>query len=161
MKSNLNNQIFTNADQEIVEYDGSPITWRISAYVFVIKDDSVLLIKNKIEKVYDIPGGGIEIGETIKEAVDREAMEEAGARVKMGDLVEVVQDWFQHANGNYYQTIQLYYTAQVVGELEEPTEETSEFVGFVKFDELKNYPLPKAVLTALEKIKIQKIYKRC
>lgn len=146
----LTDKIFTNANQEIVEYDGSEVSWRVSAYVVVIKEESIFILKNKNEKFYDIPGGGIHIGESIEDAIHREVMEEAGAKVKIGRLITAVQGWFKHINGQYFQTIQLFYTAELEGELVTPTEGTTEFVGFVPLSELKKYPLPKAVMTVLK-----------
>lgn len=142
---------FINADQEAVEYDGSSVTWRVSAYVIVKKDNAMLILKNKNEKLYDIPGGGIEMGESIEEALHREAMEEAGASVKIGQLIDVAQGWFKHVNGNFYQTLQLFYAAELIGELVEPTEGTTEWVGWVKMNELDKYPLPTAVKNNLMK----------
>ena len=150
---NLTSRIFTNADQEVVNYDGSPVTWRVSAYVLVVTDRKLLIIKNKHEKVYDVPGGGIEIGETIEEAVAREAMEEAGAIVKVGKLVDVVEDWFYYKKGTYHQTIQLFYQAKLIGKLGKPAEGTIEFVDFIPFNNLDEYPLPVAVEKALKQLK--------
>jgi ADP-ribose pyrophosphatase YjhB (NUDIX family) len=137
---------FHNADQETVEYDGSPISWRVSAYAFVIHNSELLIVKNKLEKLHDIIGGGVEFGETIEEALHREALEEAGARIKMGTLLDAVTGWFYHRNGNYYQTVQLFYTAELVGDLQEPTEKDIEWRRFVSFKEIGNtYKLPIAV----------------
>lgn len=70
---------FSDANQESVEYDGSPLNWRVSAYAVIKQDGKVLIIKNKLEKLYDIVGGGIEFGEDILEALERECMEEGGS----------------------------------------------------------------------------------
>lgn len=99
--------IFTNADQEVVEFDGSPLRWRVSAYALIVKDGKLLIHKNRTEKVYDIPGGGIEMEEDVNTALHREAMEEIGAQIQIGQLVDVVEGWFSHKNGVFYHTIQL------------------------------------------------------
>jgi 8-oxo-dGTP pyrophosphatase MutT (NUDIX family) len=151
--TDLSNRVFTNADQEVVEYDGSPVTWRVSAYVIVEKDDKILLLKNRTEKLYDIPGGGVEIGESVEEAVAREAMEEAGATVKLGDLIHYKQGWFKHGNGNFYQTLQLCFRAELVGELMKPTEADIEWVDFVSKEMLDKYPLPAFVLEAIGELR--------
>lgn len=151
--SNFSNRIFTNADQEVVEYQGQSLSWRVSAYALIIKDDSILILKNKNEKLYDVPGGGIDLGETIAEGLQRELMEEAGATAEIGDLIYLQEGFFKHAKGNFYQTIQLFYRAILVGDLVESTEGTTEFVDFVKLNELEQYPLPKAVLQAISKLK--------
>ncbi|UOY92208.1 NUDIX domain-containing protein [Ectobacillus sp. JY-23] len=67
--------------------------------VVVIRNKEVALIKrNRGGKVYYVfPGGGIEEGETPKQAAQREAYEELGVHVIVGDLLTVL-----HANGKHY-----------------------------------------------------------
>lgn len=136
---------FFNADQELVEYDGSPITWRVSAYALLEKDDKIFIIKNKTEKLYDIVGGGIEIGETIEEALHRECLEEGGLTIQIGTLLHAHVDWFYHKSGTYYQTCQLFYSADIVA-MDEPTDDSTEWRGFVPVSEIgSKYRLPPIV----------------
>lgn len=63
----------------------------------VFKDDKILLVKRgnaPAENMWAIPGGKVELGETLKEAAQRELLEETGIRIKAGDPVysfEVIQ----------------------------------------------------------------------
>ena len=53
-------------------------------YGIYIKDEAVLLIKKSrgpYEGMYDLPGGGIETGETIEECLKREFVEEVGCEI--------------------------------------------------------------------------------
>lgn len=147
MTSLINEKVFLDANQKAVEYDGSPITWRVSAYVLIKKEDMVLLIKDKREKLYDVVGGGIEFGETIEETLYREAMEESGAEIKIGKLLHTNVSWFYHtANKQFHQTLRLFYQAELVTELKEPTEENIDWVGFVPISEIgKQHKLPGVV----------------
>lgn len=153
MKNNFLNRTFTNADQEVVVYSGESVSWRVSAYVLIIENNSILIIKNKNEKFYDVPGGGIEFGETIEEAIARELMEEAGVVAKIDNLIHVQEGFFKHVNGNFYQTIQLFHSGVLISELAQPSEETTEFVGFVQLSELDKYPLPKPAIKAISKLR--------
>lgn len=149
----LSDKLFLNADHEEVPYDGSPIQWRVSAYAIVIKNDKLLIIKNRLEKLFDIIGGGVELGETIEEALHREALEESGAHIKVGTLVNAVTGWFYHRNGTFYQTVQLFYTAELIGDLEKPTEKDIEWRDFVSLKEVGvKYRLSDAVEATLEKL---------
>ena len=67
---------------------------RVRACALIIENDSVLLIEFTDEDGihYNLPAGGTEPGETIKEAVKREAYEEAGVEVEVGDLVFVSEN---------------------------------------------------------------------
>lgn len=127
---------FINANLEPVPYDGSEVTWRVSAYALIIKDRKLLLAKSRHEKYYDVIGGGVDIGETIEEALHREAMEEAGARIQIGKLLFTAMDWFYHRKGKFYQTLQLYYQAELVGELEQATDADIGWTGFVPIAEV-------------------------
>ncbi|MBP7774829.1 NUDIX domain-containing protein [Candidatus Woesebacteria bacterium] len=127
---------FINANLEPVPYDGSEVTWRVSAYALIIKDGKLLVAKSRHEKFYDVIGGGVDIGETIEEALHREALEEAGAHIEIGKLLFTAMDWFYHRKGKFYQTLQLYYQAELVSELEQATDPDIEWTGFVPITEV-------------------------
>jgi 8-oxo-dGTP diphosphatase len=59
----------------------------------VFDDDRVLLVRRAHEPLrgaWTLPGGGVEVGETIAAAVVRELLEETGLAVEAGPVVEVV-----------------------------------------------------------------------
>lgn len=148
---------FHNADGELVEYDNSPLSWRVSAYGIVIKDKKILLIKNKTEKLYDIPGGGVDFGETIDQALAREGGEEAGAHLIQKKLIHLSEDYFFHNEHQaFFQTIQFFYEADIQGDLQEPTEKNISWRDFVPLSELKNYPLPAGADKAVKKLLSEK-----
>ena len=71
-------------------YPKSPI---VGVGAVVWKGDKVLLIKRgkpPAEGAWSLPGGGQELGETVKEAVVREVMEETGLEVEVTGLIDVV-----------------------------------------------------------------------
>ncbi len=45
---------FVNANLEPVQYDGSEISWRVSAYAVIVIDGNLLLAKSRHEKYYDV-----------------------------------------------------------------------------------------------------------
>ncbi len=56
-------------------------------------DGRVLLVKRGHEPLkgeWSLPGGGVEVGETLEAAVAREVLEETGLRVDVGPVVEVL-----------------------------------------------------------------------
>jgi 8-oxo-dGTP diphosphatase len=59
----------------------------------VFDDDRVLLVQRghePLQGAWTLPGGGVEVGETIAAAVVRELLEETGLVVEAGPVVEVV-----------------------------------------------------------------------
>jgi ADP-ribose pyrophosphatase len=77
------------------EYPDAPIS-TVGAVIF--NGDRVLLAQRGKEPNkgrWTIPGGAIELGETVRQAVEREVREECGITVRAGDVVEVL-DIVQH-----------------------------------------------------------------
>lgn len=60
---------------------------RVRAAAVLIHEGKILLNEVGGGNHYNFPGGGLEEGETVKEAVAREVFEEAGLTVDVGDLV--------------------------------------------------------------------------
>ena len=61
---------------------------RVAVGAAVFKDDKVLLVlraKPPAEGLWAIPGGSVELGETLQEAAEREILEETGLVVRAGD----------------------------------------------------------------------------
>lgn len=66
---------------KIKEIDKSDLKWRISAYGILIKNSKILLCENQINQIFSLPGGAVELGESVSEALIRELLEETGMRV--------------------------------------------------------------------------------
>lgn len=66
-------------------------TIRVGVNAVIVKDDRILLIAFDDESGfhYNLPGGGVEVGESLHEAVQREAWEEANAEIEVGHLLLV------------------------------------------------------------------------
>jgi ADP-ribose pyrophosphatase len=64
------------------DYPGNP---RVAVGAVVFKDGCVLLVRRgqpPAENLWAIPGGRVEIGETLKEAAEREILEETGIQIR-------------------------------------------------------------------------------
>ncbi|MBA2874249.1 NUDIX domain-containing protein [Thermaerobacillus caldiproteolyticus] len=64
---------------------------RVRACALIIENDAVLLVEFQDENGlhYNLPAGGVERGESLIEAVKREALEEAGVEVEVGSIAFV------------------------------------------------------------------------
>lgn len=70
-----------------VEYPGAP---RVAVGALVLHEDRVLVVergKAPAEGVWALPGGSVELGETMAEAIEREVLEETGLVVRAGDVI--------------------------------------------------------------------------
>jgi mutator protein MutT len=68
----------------------------------VLDGDRVLLIKRGHEPLkgqWSLPGGSVEIGETLETAIAREVSEETGLTVEVGPIVEVLDRITRDAGG--------------------------------------------------------------
>jgi 8-oxo-dGTP diphosphatase len=71
------------------EYPDFPL---VGVGAIIIDEDRVLLVKRghpPLAGEWSIPGGVLEVGETLREAAVREAMEETSLEVEPGDLLGV------------------------------------------------------------------------
>ena len=60
----------------------------------ILDGDRVLLVqraRHPHKGLWSIPGGGLELGETIENGVRREVLEETGLEVHVGELIEVFE----------------------------------------------------------------------
>lgn len=101
-------------DGTTTEVSADKLVFRPSVYGVVIKDSKVLLVPQW--DGYDVPGGGIDKGESIKDALIREAKEETGFDVVPGKLLLVSEDFFiRPKTGEPMHSILMYYACEVVG----------------------------------------------
>jgi len=58
----------------------------------IVQDGRVLIVKRKYDPLagqWSIPGGAVEIGETLEGCVAREMLEETGLEIEVGPVIEV------------------------------------------------------------------------
>lgn len=70
---------------------------RNAARALIIRQENILLLRKEgggRGERFALPGGGQDPGETLKEALNRECLEEIGASVDIGDLIHVA-DFFK------------------------------------------------------------------
>jgi 8-oxo-dGTP pyrophosphatase MutT (NUDIX family) len=74
----MNNIFFDRCGRKKIKPNNQKILKRISAYGIAIKDGKILLVRPSWKKELDLPGGGIEHGETLTRGLIREFHEETG-----------------------------------------------------------------------------------
>lgn len=86
--------------------------------VLIEKDGKYLLIKRAADPdkgMWSVPGGLVEIGERVKDAAVREAMEETGLRVEIVDRLGVVDKIVRDEDGRVrYHFIIVQFLARIV-----------------------------------------------
>lgn len=98
------------------EYPEHPI---IGVAAIVLRGDDVLLVQRGREPargLWGLPGGMLELGETVAEGVRREVLEECGVEVEVGPLVGVFEPMQRDDDGLLrYHYVVLDYLARYVG----------------------------------------------
>jgi len=80
----------TTQDDEDREYPRHPL---VGVGAILLKGDNVLLVKRGREPskgLWSIPGGLVELGEDVRDAIVREVKEETGLHIVPGELFDVV-----------------------------------------------------------------------
>ena len=73
------------------EFPSSPI---LGVGAVIVKDGKALIVKRANDPYkgqWSIPGGRVELGETLTDAVRREMREETGLEVRVGSVIEVFE----------------------------------------------------------------------
>lgn len=85
------------------------LIFRPSVYGVIIQNGKVLLVPQW--DGYDFPGGGVEKGETLQEALLREVKEETGLIVKKDRIIACEQDFYKDHRfaDTYYHSILIYF----------------------------------------------------
>lgn len=120
----------------------------------VIRDERALLIRRgsaPLEGEWSIPGGMLEIGETLLEGVQRELLEETAIEVKVLDLIEVFERLTPDEAGKLkYHFVILDYLCEVVrGEARAGSDVTD--VAWARETELNAYSLTPTATRVIQK----------
>ena len=104
-------------DGQKIEVLVDELSFRPSVYGVIIKDGKVLLVPQW--DGYDFPGGGVDLGELVKDTLIREVKEETGLDITPGQIVHAEDDFFFHPHRHTpLQTPMLYFLCEVTeGEL--------------------------------------------
>ncbi len=119
---------------ELDAASSSPI-FRIGVFALIFGQGRILLGHRRDIDWWNLPGGGMEAGETVDEALCREVREETGLEVEIEQLVGVYSK-------PQKQEVVLTFRCRVVGGTLQATEETRESCYFTP-DALPSNTLPK------------------
>src|SRR5256886_17637247 len=103
----------------ISDSSGSPASFRIAVSALIFDEGRVLLAHRRDIDWWNLPGGGMEVGETVDEALRREVAEETGLEVEVEQLVGVYSK-------PQKQEVVLTFHCHITGGTLQPTEEMSE-----------------------------------
>lgn len=133
------------------EYPDRPL---IGVGAIIVEDNRVVVVRRAHEPLkgqWSVPGGVLELGETLHSGAAREALEETGLVVEVGEVLEV----FDRIVRDGYGRVQFHYVLidflcrRVSGELR-AGEDASE-ARWVTAEELRNFPIADSAQAVLSK----------
>jgi len=135
------------------EYPKQPI---VGVAAIIVENGKMLLIKRGSEPAagkWSIPGGVVELGETIKEALTREVMEECGLKIKILKLIDVVDNIIRDADGRirFHYVILEFLARPLKGEIKASSDALE--VKWVPIEEVEKYNITNTLRKFLKKHK--------
>jgi ADP-ribose pyrophosphatase YjhB (NUDIX family) len=123
------------------EYPEHPI---VGVAAVVLRDGQVLLVQRGREPgrgSWGLPGGMLELGETLISGVRREVMEECGVEIEVGPLVGVFEPMQRNDDGRlrYHYVVLDYLARYVSGELH--AADDADDARWVALDALERLPM--------------------
>ena len=101
------------------EYPERPL---VGVGAVIVEDGRVVLVRRGAEPMageWSIPGGLVELGETLRAGAEREALEETGLRVEASEVLEVLDRIVPDADGKprYHYVLIDFLCRRITGEL--------------------------------------------
>jgi ADP-ribose pyrophosphatase YjhB (NUDIX family) len=125
-----------------------------SANVVVVNDDGeILLIRRSDNDNWALPGGGMDLGESLPDTAVRETAEETGIDVEITGLVGIYTDprhvILYTSNNEVRQEFSVVFTAKPVGGAPTPSEESTE-VRWVAPTDIGGLPMDRSMRMRVE-----------
>ena len=119
----------------------TPNSLVVAVSAVVLDEDRLLVIRRTDNGLWSLPGGGMEPGETVSEAVIREVREETGYDVKPTRLVGVFSDphhVVSYDDGEVRQSFSICFECALIAGTARPSDESNavEWIPLAELDQL-------------------------
>ena len=117
----------------------------------VIQEGRILMVREASDGLWALPGGWADVGQTPREAVERELREETGFEGLASRLLAVYDRNRQGHPPHVYSVYRLFFRCEIVGGQARPSHETPE-VGFFPLDALPELSIPRILPQQIERL---------
>jgi ADP-ribose pyrophosphatase YjhB (NUDIX family) len=126
-------------------------TPKVDVRAAVFRDDAILLVKERDDGLWTLPGGWADVNEPPSQAVEREVYEESGYRTRAVKLL-AFYDRDRHGHPPYpFHVYKLFFQCELVGGAPAPSIET-DAVGFFREDELPPLSLTRVMPAQISRL---------
>jgi ADP-ribose pyrophosphatase YjhB (NUDIX family) len=123
----------------------------VDVRVAAFRDDKVLMVRERRDGKWALPGGWADVGETPSEAAAREVREESGFEVRIHRLLALYDKRKHPHPPEPYYSYKLYFGAEIIGGAEAHSDET-DGVGFFSLEGLPPLSLPRVLPEQLSRL---------
>jgi 8-oxo-dGTP pyrophosphatase MutT (NUDIX family) len=85
---------------KLITLPRAKLTFRPSVYAIILRGDKVLLLNTRSTGKYSLPGGGVDVGESMEEALHREVREETGLKIAIDRFAGFREQFFYYDPGD-------------------------------------------------------------
>jgi ADP-ribose pyrophosphatase YjhB (NUDIX family) len=137
--------------EKIIESDGYK-TPKVDVRAVVFNDyDEILMVREKVDGLWSLPGGWADIGFTPSEVAVKESCEEAGASVKALRLLGILDKRCHDHPSDIFYIYKVFIECRFIGWVGSDHLETSDF-GFFSLANLPPLSTPRNTLAQLQKL---------
>src|SRR5688572_19264536 len=95
--ANLEERPFEAIKREFLEDNWLHMSPAAGAEAVIVREEKIMLIKRSDNGLWAVPGGLVEVGETLSEAAQRELWEETGIHGQVTKLLGIFDSWLWHS----------------------------------------------------------------
>jgi 8-oxo-dGTP diphosphatase len=133
------------------QYPDRPI---LGVGALIFRGERILLVergKEPLKGYWSLPGGVVEVGETLEQAIRREVQEETKLQIEILQVLEIFERIMRDAEGRpeYHYVLVDYLCRSTTGE-PKPADDVAK-VEWVRRDELANYRITEGTVPVIEK----------
>ncbi len=133
------------------QYPDRPI---LGVGALIIRGDCILLVergKEPLKGYWSLPGGVVEVGETLEQAIRREVREETNLEIEIIDVLEIFERIMRDAEGRpEYHYVLIDYLCRANDGSARPASDVSQ-VAWVRRDELDRYRITEGTPPVIQK----------
>jgi len=142
---------------------GRTFSWRPSVYALITKNRKVLMIQSVCNGMWDLPGGGVKLGNMLTDELKREVFEETGYKIKVKDEIPILlksKYFYAPDIDKYFQTLVMVFKAVLASDEQQTDhidfEKEVKEIKWVDIKELDQYRVAPLLLPIFKEIKKNK-----